>query len=286
MGGRDSPGEQERLLIQRVQRAIDQRRLRLPLLPRVVTEVLRLADDAGTGARRLADLIQADQALAAHVLRMANAAAFAGPAPAVSLSQAVARLGARNIAAIALVATLGPTLFVAPGCERLVQALWRRALATALWSREMAQRSHRDAELAFLCGLLHQIGQPAVLLEAIAASRGDTAVVDEALLQRVMDRFATPVGIELATRWQLPDAVVATIAVLGRMDFRSQFQDVVDVVAAARLLAALSLGELVLAPAELSCRAELAPLALSPAAVAALLERQAAIRALTEALAL
>ena len=285
MGGRDSPGEQERLLIQRVQRAIDQRRLRLPLLPRVVTEVLRLADDADTGARRLAELIRADQTLAAHVLRMANAAAFAGPDPTVSLDQAVARLGAPNIAEIALAATLGPTLFVAPGCERLVQALWRRALATALWAREMAQRSHRDAELAFLCGLLHQIGQPAVLLEAIAASRADTAM-DEALLQRVMERFATPVGIELATRWQLPDAVVATIAVLGRMDFRSQFQDVVEVVVAARLLAALSLGELVLAPAELAGRAELAPLALSPGAVAALLEREAAIRAFTEALAL
>lgn len=276
------PAPQEQQLAQRMQRLLDQRQLNLPLLPQRVAEVLRLIGDENADLRRLETLIEADQSLAGHVLRMANSAAYqvAGQ-PITSLRQATARLGLQQVAQIALAAALGPRLFVAPGFEALAQSLWRDSLATALWARELVLRSGRSGELSFLCGLLHQIGRPVVLREALAAARAGLAL-DEALLLRLMDRFATPVGIELATHWQLPDPVIATIAALGALEFHSDYDDVVSSVRVARLLterARLS-DELLLDDV-----ADLVRFGVGAAAIEKLLEKQRQVRAVVEILA-
>lgn len=274
-----SPEELE--LTRRVQRLLDQRQLNLPLLPQVVTEVLQLAGDEDADLRRLGALIETDQSLAGHVLRTANSAAFSVSGPISSLRQAMARLGLRNVSQIALAAALGPSLFVAPGFEPLVQSLWRDSLATALWARELVLRGGRDAELSFLCGLLHQIGRPVVLREVLEAGRAGLAL-DEALLVRLMDRFATPVGIELATHWQLPDPVIATIAALGELEFHSGYDDVVASVQAARLLVARSRASDELLADDLG---DLARFGVGAPATEKLLEKQRQIRAVIDVLA-
>jgi len=274
----DPSSREEQALTQRVQRLLDQRRLNLPLLPRAVTEVLALAGANDTDLRRLSGLVETDQSLAAHVLRAANSSAYAAAGPVTSLRQAMARLGMRAVARIALAAALGPRLFVAPGFEPLVRSLWRDSLTTALWARELVLRGGGDAELSFLCGLLHQIGRPVILHEALAAQRAGL-VFDEALLLRLMDRFATPVGLELATHWQLPDPVIATIAALGELEFHSGYDDVVAGVRAAR-----SLTERARARDELLAD-DLAAFAPDADAARQLLANQHQIRALIDALA-
>jgi len=277
----DRPDPQERQLVQRIQRLLDQRQLNLPLLPRVVTEVLRLVNDDNADLRRLSALIETDQSLAGHVLRTANSAAF-GTEPIASLRQAVARLGLSHVAQIALAAALGPRLFVAPGFETLVARLWRDSLATALWARELVLRGGRDAELSFLCGLLHQIGRPVILREVLEAGRAGMAL-DEALLVRLMNRFATPVGIELATHWQLPDPVIATIAALGALEFHSRYDAVVYSVQAARALAACAHDNRALLADDL---AGLERFGIRPGDLEQLLEKQRQIHAVVETLAI
>lgn len=210
----------EQQLAELLQRRIDDQQLKLPLLPRVVTEVLRLTAAEGADVRQLAELIERDQSLAGHVLRTAQAAAFGG-AEVTSLRAALQRLGMRNVATIAIAAAMGPKLFVAPGCEVLVRQLWRQSLGAALWSREIAALQRLDAEQAFLCGLLHRVGEPVILHEVMEASLRLDFTPDEALLQRLLLRFGARVGVELAGHWQLPDAVIEVIAALGGAALRS-----------------------------------------------------------------
>jgi HD-like signal output (HDOD) protein len=238
MNDNDTIGDdRDRMLGDWLQRRIERRELKLPMLPQVVTDVLRLAGDDDADLRDLAGLIERDQSLAGHVLRTAQAAAFAG-APIASLRAALQRLGMRNTAAIAVAAALGPKLFVARGCEELVQALWRESLATALWARELALCNRVDAELAFLCGLLHRIGHPVVLHEVMEATLRLDVRVDPPPLSRLLVRFGTPVGIELAGHWQMPPAVVATIAALGGAEAPADCRRVVETVLTAAQLAA------------------------------------------------
>ena len=55
---------------------IEADRLELPVLPETAAAVMEAVRDENTGARRLADIIERDQSLAAHLLRVANSAAF------------------------------------------------------------------------------------------------------------------------------------------------------------------------------------------------------------------
>ena len=67
------------------------RALEVPLLPNVAAEVLSSSLDDESNAARLAELIQQDQGLASHLLRVVNSPAFRGSAEIVALQQAIAR---------------------------------------------------------------------------------------------------------------------------------------------------------------------------------------------------
>src|ERR1041384_1029521 len=87
--------------------------LELPPPPQVAAEVQRLTrseveDDAKVAANsaELAKLIQRDVALAGQVMRVANSALYARRTPVVTLPQAIAWLGIREIRNIAFAAAV------------------------------------------------------------------------------------------------------------------------------------------------------------------------------------
>src|SRR5215468_894330 len=80
--------------------------LKLPLMPRVATQLLSMARDADCDAGKLSRLIHQDPALAGQVLRIANSPAYLPRTPIVSLQQAVTRLGFSALIEIAVAASL------------------------------------------------------------------------------------------------------------------------------------------------------------------------------------
>ena len=60
---------------QQLEQRIETRSLTLPMLPQVTTQVVALVNNIDSDALALAKLIQSDQALAGHVMRIANSAA-------------------------------------------------------------------------------------------------------------------------------------------------------------------------------------------------------------------
>jgi HD-like signal output (HDOD) protein len=141
--------------------------------------------------------------LAAHVLKIANSAGFGGRTEIVSLQQAVARLGMRLLAEIALAVSMGG-VFAVPGQERRVAQMWRRSLAAGLWAKEVARVGRRNVESAFLGGLLHRIGEPVALREAVLEAARSTDPPDEESMLSTVEQFAPEVGERIATAWKLP----------------------------------------------------------------------------------
>lgn len=62
----------EQILVQKLERGD----IELPLLPQVATQVMALTSDPEADAAKLSSLIHQDQALAAHVLLLANSPAY------------------------------------------------------------------------------------------------------------------------------------------------------------------------------------------------------------------
>lgn len=202
---------------------VESETLDLPMLPEVARETLAMARDEKSDASALAKLIYRDQSLAAHLLQIANSAAYLGSNKIVSLQQAVARLGFRVISEITLAMVVKAQLFNVKGQEKVLAYLWQHALASGAWSREIARALRYNVESAFLCGLLHEIGKPVTLQAIIDIGRENDLTPTHGDLEILMDEFHIPVGVMLATQWKLPEPVIESIAYYQSYDLATSF---------------------------------------------------------------
>src|SRR5882672_4029530 len=157
--------------------------LELPPPPQVVSAVMRLTrgeaagnDAPDTGTTELAQLIQRDVALAGQVMRVANSALYARRSPVVTLPQAIAWLGMREIRTIAYAVAVQGQVFASTYFRREMTELWRESVITALFAQEIARLKRRNVESAYLCGLLHRAGMAVILsrVGAMVVKRGLT----------------------------------------------------------------------------------------------------------------
>ncbi|MBK8178326.1 MAG: HDOD domain-containing protein [Planctomycetes bacterium] len=177
----------------------------LPLLPTYATQVVALCSDPSSDARSLAQLLQRDPALAAHVLAIANSAALGAREKVVSLQQAIARMGVRQLASVALSIAVKTKVFKAGRHLERVSRLWHHSAVSGLFGREIARMRRRNVESAFLCGLLHDVGGPVVLQavdEIQVATRCEFSAKE---IEAALTRHHAEVGARLVRTWGLPE---------------------------------------------------------------------------------
>ena len=103
-------------LSQRFRQQIDDHKIEVPMLPEVARKVMMLVNDEDSDAAQLSAVIQGDQTLAAHIIRIANSPIYTPAGNIVSLQQAISRLGMKLIAEVAMAASLNLTI-IAEGVE-------------------------------------------------------------------------------------------------------------------------------------------------------------------------
>ncbi len=194
-------------LIPQLETALREGELSVPMLPEVAGKVVSLSQDPDSDASRLAQLIQGDQSLAGHVMRIANSAAYSPNGSMVSLQQAITRLGMNLISDIALAASISTKMFDAPGFEEHIDRIWQHSLTTALWSKEIARICRRNVEATFLCGLLHSIGRPVVLQAVIEISRDKQLPLTREDILILESTYQREVGAKVVDKWEMPKIV-------------------------------------------------------------------------------
>jgi HD-like signal output (HDOD) protein len=205
------PEQVERALVER----IDKDRIDLPVLPQVAGKVMALTNDPAADAARLSALIHQDQALAAHVLRIANSPAYMPRTPIASLQHAVAMLGVNQLSEIAVTISLKSGTVKIPGHEADVRQLWRHALASGAYAKEIARMRRYNVESAYLCGLLHAVGKP-VVLKTVTTIAGEMHIpLDSSTIIAFLDGYHSRVGSLIATEWALPPQVADAITYYG-----------------------------------------------------------------------
>jgi HD-like signal output (HDOD) protein len=191
--------------------AISEGKVDVPMLPEVANKALSLASDPESSAAEMASLIQSDQALAAHVMRIANSVAYTPMSNLVSLQQAIARFGMVVISEIAMVAVVSAKLFVTPGYEAYVQKNWRHALATSLWAKEIARHCRANVEVAFLAGLLHSVGVPAVLQMILDVAGRENVELPSDLVHQYENQYVEQATNLVLSNWNMPSQVLAAL---------------------------------------------------------------------------
>lgn len=185
--------------------------LDIPLLPDTASRVMAASQDEDSDLQLLAELISHDQSLAMHVLRVANSAAYAPREPIASLQQAIQRLGVRTLRAIAVAVAVKGRVFSVPGHHTRVRTLWMHSAATAVYARETALLLRRDADAAFLCGLLHDVGMPIALQLLCDIAPAEHQPLPGWLADAVMLELHGELGMRTAAAWRLAPAVAAAI---------------------------------------------------------------------------
>ncbi len=185
--------------------------LRLPLLPQVATEVLNLTSDPDADMAKLATLIQQDQAIAGQVLKIANSAAYAPRSPIVSMQQAVSWLGMKMLGELALTVSIESGVFRVQGYEPEITSLWRHALASGLYAKEIARQGRHNVEGAFLSGLLHTIGKPVILQAVLEIQQSMGVSLEWNGFSMLLEVHHVPVGASVVEKWNLPPQVKEAI---------------------------------------------------------------------------
>ncbi|MER3453379.1 MAG: hypothetical protein C4344_07060, partial [Acidimicrobiia bacterium] len=126
--------------------------IRLPAQPVAAVRVLKMVEDPRASAADLARLIEADPALSARVIRLANAPYYGLARRVSSASRAVVLLGFSTVRAIAVSAACGLLDdHVRAGSSRA----WLHSLTTAAASSVVARALGYPTPDAFSVGLLH-----------------------------------------------------------------------------------------------------------------------------------
>lgn len=230
-------------LEQKLNQCVEAGEIDLPILPAVSAEVMSLTQSDDVDAAKLASLIQNDLSLSGNVMGLANSAAYGGSVKMQTLQQAITRLGLREIAQIAMTISVGQSVFKKDAStQEIIDYLWKHSLATACWAKEIARLSRSNTEVAFLCGLLHQIGKPVAVntITQLLESENES-LKDQQEFLNILDKYNKVIGAALAQEWQFPNAVVEVINHIDEYFSAPAARQEAMVVNAARFLAVRTL---------------------------------------------
>jgi HD-like signal output (HDOD) protein len=212
---------------------------KLPSLPTVASEVMAIASSPDGDAQSIARVLRGDAVLSARLLRIANSPSYAAWVTIHSLQDAISRLGLATTSELVFLLTLRGTIYDVPGHREYALQLWRHAVATAVYSREIAQLRRRRNGAEFMAGLLHDAGAPLVL-NLLAKRLASFPVLRESVdLHMLVQEFHTEAGAALGRYWGLPQVVIQTAQYHLSPHLASTDQDVVATVALADQLSCL-----------------------------------------------
>lgn len=183
---------------------------RLPSLPQALLQIMDLAERDDVGLAEIGAVVSQDAGLAAKIISTANSAYYSRGRSICSIDQCLSVMGAAQVRRIALnqsVAELFGRFQKTSGFD--MRYFWHHVLCVAITARELAKRlGYANVDEAYLAGLLHDVGQLALL--SVAADRYlpifKSATGEQRLMQEEQKTFglAHPeIGAWLAQRWNL-----------------------------------------------------------------------------------
>jgi putative nucleotidyltransferase with HDIG domain len=191
---------------------------RLPALPQVLLQLLELCDHDDVGIAEIGAVVAKDAVIAAEVVRIANSPYYRPSRALENLDQCLSVLGTGTVRRIALNQSVVELFgrFQRQG-EFDLRHFWFHALCVAVTARELARRlGYANHEEAYLAGLLHDVGQLALLV--VAADRYLPMFRDfpgeQALMRQEQQTFGlthAEVGAWLAQRWGLRSLLADSI---------------------------------------------------------------------------
>ncbi|MFS1702715.1 HDOD domain-containing protein [Aestuariibacter sp. GS-14] len=185
----------------------------LPTLPAVALKVRKAADDPDINLHQMGDVIGLDPSLSARMIKIANSAYMGRAVKVTSVSQAVTRIGLRQIKNIATALAM-EQLFVSK--NELVGDYMKRewnntvdVVANAMAALQMYTARTKNREMTIdtmtLTALVHNIGVLPILTEA---ERHVEVFASPTFLDDAIDKLAPRIGGSIMQSWGFGESFV------------------------------------------------------------------------------
>lgn len=191
---------------------VNDKAVRLPSFPDVVMRIRDALEKEECDAAKLANLASLDPVLASKLLVAANSAFHnPGGASITDLKTTVMRLGFKEVRNLAIALAV-EQLYIGqerPEIGGILATLWRRSVALSSFSYVIAKHcTELDAEQAFLCGLLHEVGKLYILIK----SKDFPEMLDDIeTFVESGDGWHPQVGKCILEQWEFDDEITNTL---------------------------------------------------------------------------
>jgi HD-like signal output (HDOD) protein len=200
----------EKPLVRLIQERLEGNLQELPVFHTVAVKLQQLLATRSFEIEDVIELISEDQSLAGRVLKVANSSYYAGLTKIATIKDAIIRLGAQEIANMAMLASQFE-FYNSPDetLNRMMQNLWNHALACGVGAKWLTRKSGYPgmAAEAFMGGLMHDIGSLALLkvLDDILKNNETSVHFSDQLINEIMEAMHEEVGYTLMKAWNFPD---------------------------------------------------------------------------------
>ncbi len=183
---------------------------RLPALPQVLLQILELCDRTDVGLNEIGEVAANDASIAARIVSIANSSFYRRERALSNLEQCLSVLGTAVVRRLALNQSV-VDLFsrFEKASQYDLRHFWFHGLCVAMTARRLARKlGYGNVEEAYLGGLLHDVGQLALL--SVASERYmqmfEHFTGEADLMRQEQQSFGVThaeIGAWLAQRWNL-----------------------------------------------------------------------------------
>jgi putative nucleotidyltransferase with HDIG domain len=181
-------------------------------MPDAVARLYKTANDPDSCISDFEAIIRTDASLTVNLLRMANSPFFGLSKKVDDLGFAIMLLGSKRVLEAATgssLISLIPRWF--PGYEIDAKVFWIHSVTVAALTVELSKQiGNKPPNLAFIAGLLHDVGKIAIgSFLALETGKGKSVVVKNPLTSLSIEHAElgtdhARVGASLVSRWDLP----------------------------------------------------------------------------------
>jgi HD-like signal output (HDOD) protein len=189
---------------------IKQGALVLPTLPEVALKVRKAADNPDINLNHMSDIIGHDPALSLGLIKVANSALLGRTVKVESVSQAVTRIGLRQIKSLATAMAIEQVFFSKNEVVAMyMQKSWEEtvdvaSVAVSLMSFYLEKNKHTafNLDTLTLASLVHNIGVLPILTEA---EQHPDIFANPTFLQQAIAKLSGKIGGSITREWGFSD---------------------------------------------------------------------------------
>ncbi|MEJ2199591.1 MAG: HDOD domain-containing protein [Desulfuromonadaceae bacterium] len=174
----------------------------IPSPPKAITQIQRIMDSPDGSVHDVLKIVMADQVLTSKILKVVNSSFYSLVNPVASVQHAIVMVGFKVLLGIVTTTSLAQVSGQSRG--EIIQFM-RHSFKCAYVAKRLAESLGSDDEVAFVCGLLHDVGK--MVLHDLLSEFEMVAATWNSL----MEKYHIQAGVLLAAKWNLPEVVIEAI---------------------------------------------------------------------------